>query len=63
LSTKSEDYLSVWGCRWYEDIEMCFPLRKIISLCKLVSDLRPIDILTGEIAVEVTGVVGVSPAL
>ena len=39
------------------------PWRKIISLCKLVSDLRPIDILTGEIAVEVTGVVGVSPAL
>jgi hypothetical protein len=26
-------------------------------------DLRPIDILTGEIAIEVTGVVGVSPAL
>ena len=26
-------------------------------------DLRPIDILTEEIAVEVTGVVGVSPAL
>jgi hypothetical protein len=25
--------------------------------------LRPIDILTGEIAVEVTGVVGASPAL
>jgi hypothetical protein len=25
--------------------------------------LRPIDILTGEIAIEVTGVVGVSPAL
>ena len=21
LSTKSEDYLSVWECRWYEDIE------------------------------------------
>jgi hypothetical protein len=41
--------------------------RKIISLRKLVSDLRAIDILTGEIAVEVTGggggVVGVSPAL
>ena len=34
-----------------------------MSLRKLVSDLRPIDILTGEIAVEVTGVVGVSPAL
>jgi hypothetical protein len=32
-------------------------------LRKLVSDLRPIDILTGEIAIEVTGVVGVSPAL
>ena len=30
---------------------------------QLVSDLRPIDILTGEIEVEVTGVVGVSPAL
>ena len=29
----------------------------------LVSDLCPFDILTGEIAVEVTGVVGVSPAL
>ena len=42
---------------------MGFPLRKIISLRKLVSDLRPIDILTGEIAIEVTGVVGVSPAL
>jgi hypothetical protein len=40
-----------------------FPWRKIILLCKLVSDLCPIDILTGEIAVEVTGVVGVSPAL
>jgi hypothetical protein len=40
-----------------------FPRRKIISLRKLVSDLRPIDILTGEIAIEVTGVVGVSPAL
>jgi hypothetical protein len=37
--------------------------RKIISLRKLVSDLRSIDILTGEIAIEVTGVVGVSPAL
>ena len=37
--------------------------RKIISLRKLVSDLRPIDILTGAIAFEVTGVVGVSPAL
>ena len=36
---------------------------KIISLRKLVSDLRPIDILTGEIAIEVTGVVGVSAAL
>jgi hypothetical protein len=35
----------------------------IISLRKLVSDLRPIDILSGEIAIEVTGVVGVSPAL
>jgi hypothetical protein len=33
------------------------PWRKIISLRKLVSDLRPFDILTGEIAVEVTGVV------
>jgi hypothetical protein len=39
------------------------PWRKIISLRKLVSDLRPIDILTGEIAVEVTGVVGMSPPL
>jgi len=29
----------------------------------LVSDLCPIDILTGEIAVEVTGIVGASPAL
>ena len=29
----------------------------------LVSDLRPINILTREIMVEVTGVVGVSPAL
>ena len=28
-----------------------------------MSDLRPIDILTVEIAIEVTGVVGVSPAL
>jgi hypothetical protein len=36
---------------------------KIISLRKLVSNLRPIDMLTGEIAVEMTGVVGVSPAL
>ena len=42
---------------------MGFPWRKIISLCKLVSDLRPIDILTEEIAVEMTEVVGVSPAL
>ena len=42
---------------------MGFPWRKIISLRKLVSDLRPIDILTGEIAIEVTGVVEVSPAL
>jgi hypothetical protein len=41
----------------------CFPWRKIISLRKLVSDLCPIDILTGEIADQVTGVVGVSPAL
>ena len=40
-----------------------FPGRKIISLCKLVSDLHPISILTGEIAGEVTGVVGASPAL
>ena len=38
-------------------------MKKSISLRKLVSDLRPIDILTGEIAIEVTGVVGVSPAL
>jgi hypothetical protein len=38
-------------------------VRKIIPLRKLVSDLRPIDILTGVIAIEVTGVVGVSPAL
>jgi hypothetical protein len=53
LSTKSEDYMSAWGCTW----------RKIISLRKLVSDVRPIDILTGEIAVEVTGIVGVSPFL
>ena len=37
--------------------------RKIISLHKSVCDLCPIDILTGEIAVGVTGVVGVSPAL
>ena len=29
----------------------------------LVSDLRPINILIREIMVEVTGVVGVSPAL
>ena len=34
-----------------------------MSIRKLVIDLRPIDILTGEIAIEVTGVVGVSPAL
>jgi hypothetical protein len=34
--------------------------RKIISLRKLVSDLCPIAILTEEIAVEVTEVVGVS---
>jgi hypothetical protein len=39
-----------------------FPGRKIISLCKLVSDLRHINILTGEIVVEVTWVVRVSPA-
>ena len=37
--------------------------RKIISLCKLVNDLCPIAILTEEIAVEVTEVVGVSSAL
>ena len=36
---------------------------KSFHYTKLVSDLCPIDILTGEIAVEVTGVVGVSPAL
>ena len=42
---------------------MGFPGRKIISLRKLVSDLRPINILTGEITVEVTGVVGVNLAL
>jgi hypothetical protein len=36
---------------------------QIISLHKLVSDLHPIDILTGKIEIEVTGVVGVSPAL
>jgi hypothetical protein len=35
----------------------------VTSLCKSVGDLRPIDILTGETAVEVTGVVEVSPAL
>jgi hypothetical protein len=64
LSTKSEDFLSVWGCRWKEDIKKTgFPYRKIISLRKVVSDLRPIDILTGELAIEVTGLVGVSPAL
>jgi hypothetical protein len=33
---------------------MGFPGRKIISLCKLVSD---INILTGEIVVEVTDIV------
>ena len=38
-------------------------LKKIISLRKLVNDLRPIDILIGEIVVEVTGVVGVRPPL
>ena len=37
--------------------------KKIISLRKSVGDLCPIEILTGEIAVEVTGVVGVSPVL
>ena len=40
-----------------------FPWRKIISLCKLVSDLRPINYFKGEITIEVTGVVRVSPAL
>ena len=35
---------------------------KSLLKSKLVGDLRPIDILTGEIAVEVTGVAGVSPA-
>jgi hypothetical protein len=34
-----------------------------VILMTCLSDLRPIDILTGEIAIEVTGVVGVSPAL
>ena len=43
--------------------KMGLPRRKIISLCKSVGDLHSIDILMGEIAVEVTGVVGVSPAL
>lgn len=38
---------------------MGFPLRKISSLHKLLSDLCPNDILTWEITVEVTGV-GVS---
>ena len=28
LSTKSEDYLSVWGCRWQEDIKNGFFLKK-----------------------------------
>jgi hypothetical protein len=44
------------------ELKTGFPWRKIISLHKLVSDLRPIDILTGEITIEVTGVVGASPA-
>jgi hypothetical protein len=48
---------------WPGELKTGFPWRKIISLCKLVSDLCPIDILTGEIAVEVIGVVGVNPAL
>jgi hypothetical protein len=33
------------------------------TLAAMLSDLRPIAILTEEIAIEVTGVVGVSPAL
>jgi hypothetical protein len=36
-------------------------LKKIISLRKLVNDLRPIDILIGEIVVEVTGVDTIPP--
>jgi hypothetical protein len=35
--------------------------RDLLSILQPRSDLRPIDILTGEIEVEVTGVVGVSP--
>ena len=42
---------------------MGFPWKIIISLRKSVGDLRPIDILTGETAVEVTGLVGANPAL
>jgi hypothetical protein len=36
--------------------------KKIISLRTSVGDLRPMDILTGKRAVEVTGVVGANPA-
>ena len=46
-------YGDVYGRKVYNT---GFPGRKIISLHKSVGDLRPIDILTGEIAVEVTGV-------
>ena len=60
LSTKSVDYLSVWGVDGRKVYKTGFPWRKIISLCKSVGDLRPIDILTGEITIEVTGIVGVS---
>jgi hypothetical protein len=38
-------------------------MRKMSCDLLSVGDLRPIDILTGERAVEVTGVVGKSPAL
>ena len=63
-STKSEDYLSVWGCRWQEDIQNGFSLKKnhfTTKISKRFVSYR--HHLTEEIAVEVTEVVGVSPAL
>ena len=51
----------------FDQFQMIFlqgkPVFQQNRLRKLVSDLRPIEMLTEEIAVEVTRVVGVSPAL
>jgi hypothetical protein len=56
LSTKSEDYLSVWGCRWWEDIKNVFSVKKnhfTKQISKRFASYRHF----------VTGVVRVSPVL